>query len=148
MYKQTIAAIPEVVNGIKFDSRLEALAYRYLVSEFGKSRIICHAKISYTSDLALLPELIHKIDFVIQDSEGIPMRYLEIKGTISGKFHGKADYIRTLMLLEKLRPNIFDKYVLWVGDGGLKFHPSLNSLPYALKFPLNPRSIASDLMLS
>ena len=147
MLKNKMKPLPETVNGIRFDSRLEALAYRYLCLEFGKSRITCHDAIGYTSDSSLLPELIHKVDFTIRDSEGVPMRYLEIKGTIDSNFHGKAEYIRTLMLLETLRPCVFNKYVLWVDGGELRFNKKMDYLPYALRFPLNPQSIKADLML-
>lgn len=147
MLNKKIKPIKEIVNGITFDSRLEALAYRYLCIEFGKGCISCHEAITYTTDSDLIPQLTHRIDFVIRDAYGTPLRYLEVKGNIDSNFHGKAEYLRTLMLLEKLRPWVFDRYILWVGSGELAFSRATKILPYALRFPLNPKSIKADLML-
>lgn len=143
-----IKAISEIVNGIRFDSQLEAQAYRLLALEFGKSRISCHESISYTSNSRLLPELTHKVDFVIRDEYGYPVRYLEIKGNIEAQFQGKAEYLRTLMLLQTLRPNVFDKYILWVGGGELRFNKKMEHLPYALSFPSGYSSVKESLLLT
>lgn len=145
--KKVVTAIPQTVNGIRFDSKLEAEAYKLLITVFGKSRITCHESISYRAKSAFIPELNHKVDFVLRDEEGNPIRYIEVKGTISGQFHGKTDYIRTLILLETLRPNVWDKYVLWIGDGNGQFTKKSPPCDFASPFPSYPSDVKTALFL-
>ena len=143
-----IKAIPQIIHGIRFDSQLEAEAYRMLCCKFGRNAISCHFPVIYSADKRYnIPSLSHKIDFVIRDKDGLPVRYLEIKGKISGTWHGKREYIRTLIILEKIRPNIFDKYVVWVGNGSNILHPDNESCSFMVPFPKNIEEIEGSLFL-
>lgn len=145
--KNDLRAIPETVHGIRFDSKLEATAYRMLVNTFGRSRVLCHVPVSYSSDREVFPALIHKVDFQVNDPHGIPMRYLEIKGRIDGQWNGRAAYIRTMMLLQVLRPNVFDKYILWVGNGSSRFSVKTAPLDFIQPFPLRLQDVEKSLLL-
>ena len=145
-------AIRERVDGINFDSRLEAQAYRLLVAVYGKQRVYCQYPIALIGKQEYFtPNITHRIDFAVFDEEiKNVVLLIEVKGTLCDSFLGKAEYVRTLEILRLRYPELMECYQVWVGDGvkGFKYGCPV-SIPFAHKFPLNTTQvrIAGDLSL-
>ena len=136
-------AIKETVNGIKFDSRLEAEAYRILVSLYGAARVVCQYSISlsYVSPSEPIPPLTHRIDFAVTNLDGSIKHLIEVKGQLAGQWHGRQEYAMILNLMRASKPGLFSKYQVWVGDKELSFFPG-KKLPFVKRFPFDGLSQA------
>ena len=137
-------AIRERVDGISFDSRLEAQAYRLLVAVYGKTRVICQYPVALIERQEyFLPNITHRIDFAVLDENAKNVMFLiEVKGTLCDSFHGKAEYIRTLEILRLRHPELMECYRIWIGDGVRGFkHGTPIPIPFAYKFPLSATQV-------
>lgn len=133
------------VDGIVFDSALEAKAYRLLCMTYGRDKVICQSvlKLSGKHLDHYLPSVLHKVDFLVYTPKG--QVYLEIKGQLQGKWNGKAEYIKNLNLITELTGNSEITYILWTGNGDLCFEGKDN-LYFAHSFPLTVDSVQERLI--
>lgn len=139
-----ISSIKETVNGIKFDSQLEAEAYRILIALYGSSAVRCQyvVKLDYCHDGKAIPSIEHRVDFGIMDKEGNLKKLIEIKGTLRGRWHGRAEYAMILNLFRASQPELFKIYQVWVADPCTSFFTG-KELPFVKRFPFQGVSQAS-----
>ena len=131
-----ITSIKETVNGIKFDSQLEAEAYRILIALYTPSRVICQYPIvlDYRHDGKSIQSMKHRVDFGIVDKEGNLMKLIEVKGILRGRWHGRAEYAMILNLFRAAQPELFEIYQVWVADDCTSFFTG-KELPFVKRFP-------------
>lgn len=137
-------AIKERVNGITFDSQLEAEGYRILCSLFGPATIKCQyvVNLDYHHDGTAIQSIKHRVDFAVVDKQGEIRHLIEIKGVLKGRWHGRAEYAMILNLFRACEPELFKKYKVWVGDSTLSFYDGV-SLPFVDRFPFSGVETAS-----
>jgi hypothetical protein len=119
------------IDGILFDSALEAKAYKMLCQVYGRDKIKCHHPLILGNENLehYIHRYNHKVDFLVETAIG--KVYLEIKGKLKGEWKGKAEYIKLLHEITRLE-NI--EYVLWTGNGDLGFEGK-DELYFAWSFP-------------
>lgn len=119
------------IDGVLFDSALEAKAYKLLCQTYGRDKVKCHYPLVLGNESLehYFPRHKHKVDFLVETTS--KKVYLEIKGKLKGEWKGKAEYIKLLHEITRLE-NI--EYILWVGNGDLSFE-NKDQLYFAWPFP-------------
>ena len=137
-------AIKERVNVILVDSQREAVGYRILCSLFGPSAIKCQyvVKLDYCHDGTAIQSIKHRVDFAVIGKQGEIRHLIEVKGTLKGRWHGRAEYAMILNLFRACEPELFKKYKVWVADSTLSFYDGV-SLSFVDRFPFSGVETAS-----
>lgn len=100
----TIAANKVVVEGITFDSELEASVYRNLRYFFPSAVILCHESLLICDESPGFDSLSWRIDFIVHMNN--KTAYVEAKGVIE-------PHLRLLLrMVEHYLPHVFDRLVL------------------------------------
>lgn len=134
--RMRINSIKETVNGIKFDSQLEAEAYRLLTALYTPRSVVCQYPVilDYCHDGKSIQSIKHRVDFGIVDKEGNLEKLIEIKGILRGRWHGRAEYAMILNLFRASQPELFKIYQVWVADSCTSFFTG-KELPFVKRFP-------------
>lgn len=112
---------PEIFNGIRFDSKLEADVYRALLTLYTSDEIKVHHKVPLLPGNDDFAPLDWKIDFYIP-SDGI---YIEAKGEFLLSRDDRFRY--NLRLIRALRPHFFSRIIV-VSSGRFKYSNKRNTI--------------------